>query len=83
MPDMMRVMTDAVADLIDKGASFKSAFAEVAHQHDIWHHRMPERYNFFFRQVMRRVKKKVGRPKLVRSCKNQKRGPITKQIGLL
>lgn len=45
--------------------AYKSAFANVAHRHSIWHHKDRAEYNRFFEWVMKEVKlliKKHNRP---------------------
>jgi hypothetical protein len=64
-------MTDEVVTLIREGSSFKAAFATIAHKHNIWHHKEKAQYNYFFSQVMERVKKKIGREALSQACKKQ------------
>ncbi|HCJ45618.1 MAG: hypothetical protein COZ27_01390 [Candidatus Moranbacteria bacterium CG_4_10_14_3_um_filter_41_65] len=49
---------------------FKKAFADVAHKHDIWHHKEKEQYNYFFRQAMKEVKRLIknkGNAKKIRA----------------
>ena len=64
-------MTTAVITHINKGMSFKSSFAEVAHQHGIWHYKDEAQYNHIFGRVMIAVKRKIGRQALSKTCKNQ------------
>ena len=42
---------------------FKACYANVAHQHDIFHGNEPDRYNLFFRLVRTRVSAKLKRVK--------------------
>lgn len=62
-------MTTAVITHINKGMSFKSSFAEVAHQHGIRHYKDEAQYNHIFGRVMIAVKRKMGRGSLVRPVK--------------
>ncbi len=44
---------------------YKSAFARVAHAHDIFHWREPGQYNYFFGAVQGEVKRRLkNRPKV-------------------
>ena len=64
-------MATAVITHINKGMSFKSSFADVAHQHGIWHHKDSAQYNHVFGQVLNSVKRKIGRNALSEACKVQ------------
>lgn len=68
-------MTDKVVARINKGTSFKEAFATTAHERGIYHGRDSAQYNYHFREVMKQVKEKIGSDALSRACKKQV--PIT------
>ncbi len=74
-------LRDKVIDDLAKGLAFQIAFANAVHQHRIFHSDPAQRatYNYLFRAVEKRVKRKLGTDKTVWSAKakEQTRQPDT------
>lgn len=64
-------LRDKVIDDLAKGLAFQTAFANAAHQYRIFHSDPAQRatYNYLFRAVEKRVKRKLGTDKAAWSAK--------------
>ena len=64
-------MAAAVITHINKGMSFESSFAKVAHQYNIFYYKDSAQYSHICGRVTIAVKRKIGQQALNKTCKNQ------------
>lgn len=62
MPDdFLSIMTkEVVKKMREANVPFRTAFMNAAHKRDIYHHKNANQYNYFFAQIIKRVKRIAG-----------------------